>query len=291
MSGPRVSNASGDIEFVTETSVVCRSVLIDSIGVSLAPDSPQLRLEVGGRALGVDVAGREVELGARRVAGAVHFLAVRRSLVDDAGACEAAVPPAMERRSGERLAAVLPDHRPLRTALLRVEQVLGRVAPEGELSDLLAELLGRNRRVADPAALAVHAEASAAEVEVAVADCGELALEEAHEEEQLERDAITQLGLRGDDPDDVVGREELAFDVAQPRRADRGDRVALELDSACAHLKNDIRTARTFLRVRGAASPQHSSMNARRRVVPSGGSKAASSRSAWSIASLARIAS
>src|SRR5262245_52966686 len=113
---------------------------------SLAPDLPKLLLEVGGRALDVDVrgradvgvaeellrrvdvAGREVELGARRVAGAVHLLAARRALVDDAGAREAAVPPAMKGRPGERLAAVLPDHGPLRPALLRVEQVLERIS-------------------------------------------------------------------------------------------------------------------------------------------------------------------
>src|SRR5919109_2002420 len=86
-----------------------------SIGIvvrsSFAPDLPELLLEVGGRALDVDVRGRadvrmaeellgrvdiargEVELRARRVAGTVHLLAVRRALVDDAGAGQAAVPP------------------------------------------------------------------------------------------------------------------------------------------------------------------------------------------------------
>src|SRR4030095_15816735 len=43
----------------------------------------------------VDVAGGEVEPGAGRVAGAVHLLAVRGALVDDAGAREAAIQPAM----------------------------------------------------------------------------------------------------------------------------------------------------------------------------------------------------
>src|SRR5919197_6768387 len=84
----------------------------------LAPDLAELRLKVGGRALdvdvrgradvgvaekllgGVDVAGREVELGAGRVAGAMHLLAAPRALVNDASAGEAAVSPAMERGSG-----------------------------------------------------------------------------------------------------------------------------------------------------------------------------------------------
>ena len=82
----------------------------------------------------------------------------------------------------------------------------------------------------DLPALAVHAQVPSTEVEVAVADPCELALSQAHEEEQLERDAVAQLRLGGDDPHDVVGREELAFDVPQPRRADRGDGVALQLE-------------------------------------------------------------
>lgn len=40
---------------------------------------------------------------------------------------------------------------------------------------------------------------------------------------------------------------------------------AWNLNSIWAHLKNDMRTARTFLRVRGAASPQRWSTNSRRR--------------------------
>jgi hypothetical protein len=87
----------------------------------------------------------------------VHLLAVRRALVDDAGAGEAAVPPAMKRGAGERLAPVLPDDCPLGPALLRVEEVLLRVAAEREVGDLLAELLRRGRRVADLAALAADA--------------------------------------------------------------------------------------------------------------------------------------
>jgi hypothetical protein len=134
---------------------------------SVAPDFPQLVLEVCRRALDVDVrgrthigmaeellrrvdvAGREVELGPRRVASAVHLLAARRPFVDDAGTREAAVPPAMERRPGERLASVFPDHGSLRPALLRVEQVLERVAAERQVGELLAKLLGRDRRVPD----------------------------------------------------------------------------------------------------------------------------------------------
>src|SRR5262249_16749466 len=150
---------------------------------------------------------------------------------------------------------------------------------------------GRDRGVADLAALTMHAKAPPGEVEVAVADHGELALAQAHQEEQLQRHAVVQLRLHVDDPNDVPGGEELAFDVAKTRRADGDDRVAVELELGCVHLKNDIRTARTFLRVRGAASPQRSSLKSRRRVVPSGGSKSRSSTSTWSIASLARIAS
>lgn len=62
--------------------------------------------------------------------------------------------------------------------------MLERVAPTGELGEFLAELLGRDRRVPDLAALAVDSEAPAAEVEVAVTRRGEFALSEAHEEEQ-----------------------------------------------------------------------------------------------------------
>ena len=95
---------------------------------------------------------------------------MRRALVDDARAGEAAVPPAMESRAGKRLAAVLPDHRGLRAALLGIEEMFERVAPEREFGDLLAQLLGRDRCVPDLAALPVHAEAPAAEVEVASSD-------------------------------------------------------------------------------------------------------------------------
>lgn len=45
----------------------------------------------------------------------MHPLAVSRALVDDAGACKAAVPPAVERWAEERLAPVLlgpPAHPP-----------------------------------------------------------------------------------------------------------------------------------------------------------------------------------
>src|SRR5437588_3995485 len=105
-------------------SALFRSERFDRKGVDrnrcpqlLAPDLAEFRLEVGGRALDVDVRGGadvgvaeqllrrvdiacgEVELRARCVAGAMHLLAVRRALVDDAGAGEAAVPPAMEGRS------------------------------------------------------------------------------------------------------------------------------------------------------------------------------------------------
>jgi hypothetical protein len=104
----------------------------------------------------------------------------------------------MESRPRERFPAVLPDHRSLRVALLRVEEVLLRVAPEREFGELLALLLGRNRGVPDLAALAVDAKAPSPEVENRGADRAELALAEAHEEEQLERDAVPPLGLRGD---------------------------------------------------------------------------------------------
>jgi hypothetical protein len=88
----------------------------------------------------------------------------------------------MERRPGKWLSAVIPDHRPHRAARLRVEEVLLRVASEREPSDLLAQLLGRDRRVPDLAALVVHAEPLPAQVEVAVAARGELALADADRE-------------------------------------------------------------------------------------------------------------
>lgn len=97
----------------------------------------------------VDVAGSEVELGPGRVPSAVHLFAARRPLVDDAGSGEAAIPPAMHRRSREPLEAVLPDDRSLRPALLRVQQMLVRVTTKRELGKLLAQLLGRDRRVPD----------------------------------------------------------------------------------------------------------------------------------------------
>jgi len=71
----------------------------------------------------------------------------------------------------------------------------------------------------------VHTQAAPAEVEVAVTDRGELALAKAHQEEELQRNAVAQLGLDGDDPCHVLGSEELTFDIAEPQRADRNDRV------------------------------------------------------------------
>src|SRR5262245_30282605 len=112
----------------------------------------------------------------RRIDVAEHLLAPRRALVDDAGAREAAVPPAVERRPGRRLTAILPDHGFLRATLLRIQQVLQRISAPRELCELLAQLLGRDRRVPDLPALPVDAQAAAAEVEVAVADRRELAL-------------------------------------------------------------------------------------------------------------------
>jgi hypothetical protein len=51
-----------------------------------------------------------------------------------------------------------------------------------------------------------------------------------HQEEQFECDAIAQFKLRLDDPDDVLGGEELALDVAEARRADWDDRVTVQLE-------------------------------------------------------------
>jgi hypothetical protein len=51
----------------------------------------------------------------------------------------------------------------------------------------------------------VNAKPPTAEIGVAVANRRELAFSETHEEEQLERDAVAQLGLGGDDARDVVG--------------------------------------------------------------------------------------
>jgi hypothetical protein len=64
------------------------------------------------------------------------------------------------------------------------------------------------------------------------AELGERALADADQEEELERDAIAELGLSRDDAVDDVAVEQRTLDVAQPRAPDRDDRVALELELA-----------------------------------------------------------
>jgi hypothetical protein len=113
----------------------------------LAPDLSQLLLEVGGRALHVDVRGRADVSMAEELLGRVDVASRDKTQFPTCsgprasssrascprrhpGAREAAVPPAMERQARERLAAVLPDHGALRATLLWVDEVLLRVAPE-----------------------------------------------------------------------------------------------------------------------------------------------------------------
>jgi hypothetical protein len=93
--------------------------------------------------------------------------------------------------------------------------------------------------------------------------------------------------LVDDDAYDVLGGEELALDVAEARRADRDDRVALELElGLCSREERSGRHAPS------CASSGGRRPNARPRTragasSPAGGAKSTSSRSAWSIASLA----
>ena len=119
----------------------------------------------------------------------------------------------------------------------------------------------------------MDAQAAAAEVEVSEAERGELAFSEAHQEESL---SATRRAVRAERRRSASTSS--AEKSSRSTSRSRGERIGTtglpwSLNSAWAHLKNDIRTARTFLRVRGAASPQRSSMNSRRRVVPLGGSK------------------
>ncbi|HEY5693683.1 MAG TPA: hypothetical protein VIR14_04180 [Gaiellaceae bacterium] len=78
----------------------------------------------------------------------------------------------------------------------------------------------------------MDAHAAPAQVEVLETELGERALPDADQEEELEGDAIAELGLSRDDAVDDVAVEKRALDVAQPRAADRDDRVALELELA-----------------------------------------------------------
>src|SRR5437868_8964073 len=123
---------------------------------SVAVDLAELLLQVGGGPLDVDVgcrahismaeqllcrvdvSGGEVELRPGRVAGTVHLPAACRALVDDPGAREASIPPAVHCRPGKPLAPVLPKQTAPRAALLGVEQVLHPVTAQGDRRDLLA---------------------------------------------------------------------------------------------------------------------------------------------------------
>src|SRR5436309_12036548 len=115
---------------------------------------------------------------------------------------------------------------------LRKKQVLVGVASENEQLELLPQLFGGQRKVPDLPALGVDAHAPTTEVEVLEAELGERSFADADQEEELERDAVAELGLRSDDPVHDVAIEQWTLDVAQPRAADRDDGVALELELA-----------------------------------------------------------
>jgi len=113
--------------------------------------------------------------------------------------------------------AGFPSQGPLWTAFLRVEEVLDRVTSQRKLGDFLSQLLGRDRRVPDLAALAVDAEAPPGQVKVALPDRSQLALTQPHEEEHLQRNAITEFRLGGNDPANILDREQIALHVAEAR--------------------------------------------------------------------------
>src|SRR5882762_49523 len=59
--------------------------------------------------------------------------------------------------------------------------------------------------------------------------------------------AVAKFGLAGDDAGDLLGGEELALDVAEARRADRYDGVALELELGLCPLEKRHQDCAHFL--------------------------------------------